>query len=76
MTNALHINWTEVSSTGIATSRDPDLGGIIDQCISDKTWFVIFNSAHIESIEGLPSREAAFAAHNAAIHATYELVGA
>lgn len=71
MQGILPQGWTQSRPNGIATSQDPVLGGIIDQCIADKTWFVIFNSALIGSIEGLASREAAFEAHAKAIDETY-----
>jgi hypothetical protein len=71
MQDALPNGWTQSRPGGIATSSDPDLGGIIDQCIADKTWFIIFNSSRIETIEGLPSRAAALEAYAKAIGETY-----
>ena len=50
----------------IATNIDPDLGGIIDCTIATGEWFVIFN-ADIPAIEGIATRDEAFAAHAAAI---------
>jgi hypothetical protein len=64
--------WTQVAN-GIATNNDPILGGIIDQNIVSGKWFVIFNSDEIEAIEGIDARAEAFAAHAAAIEATYAL---
>lgn len=66
--------WTEASANGLACSNDPHLGGIIDCTIATKEWFVIFNSDKIESIGGLPSRDAAFEAYDAAINETFWLV--
>lgn len=34
--------WTE-GGNGSLMSADPINGGIIDKCIADGTWFVIFN---------------------------------
>ncbi len=73
MATTLTNGWTEAYAGGIATNNDPDLGGIIDSAIVSGEWFVIFNSDHIAPIEGLPNRDAAFAAHAAAIAATYVL---
>lgn len=64
--------WNEGAS-GIATSTDPQLGGIIDKAIVSGEWFVIFNSDQLESLEGFKTRAEAFAAHEAAIRATYWL---
>lgn len=69
----LPTGWTESAPGRIATNRDPVLGGIIDNEIVSGRWFVIFNSDHIAPIDDLPNREAAFAAHSAAIEATYVL---
>ena len=40
--------WAYASADGMRIKQDPQLGGIIDQAISDKKWFVIFHH------EGLP----------------------
>lgn len=64
--------WTEAHAGGIATNRCPDLGGIIDNNAAGLGWFVIFN-ANIPAIEGLPSRDAAFAAHARAVNAHFGL---
>lgn len=71
MTNAL-INWNAGPGT-IMTNTDPHLGGIIDRAIVSKKWFVIFNSDEIAPVEELESREAAIAAHEAAVRNTYLL---
>lgn len=59
--NTLPAGWTEATPGGMATNRCPERGGIIDKNTAGLGWFVIFN-ADIPAIEGLPSREAAFAA--------------
>ena len=71
MTYAL-INWNAGPGT-IMTNTDPHLGGIIDRAIVSGKWFVVFNSDEIAVIEDLDSREAAVAAHEAAIRNTYLL---
>lgn len=70
--NTLPEGWTEVRPGGMATNRCPDLGGIIDCNAAGLGWFVIFN-ADIPAIEGLPSRDAAFAAHARAIAAHFDI---
>ena len=62
----LPAGWTEAAPGEIAINRDPDLGGIIDRNIAGLGWFVIFNT-DLPPIEGLPSRDAAFIAHDQAI---------
>lgn len=74
MANKLNNGWVEAYEGGIATNNDPVLGGIVDKAIASGEWFVIFNSDHIAPIDGLPSREAAFEAHQRAIEATYYLI--
>ncbi len=66
------ITWNEIPN-GIASNNDPKLGGIIDNEIVSGLWFVIFNDDDIATIDGLPSRDAAFVAHAAAINAKYWL---
>jgi hypothetical protein len=66
------VNWNAGPGT-IMTNTDPQLGGIIDCAIVSGQWFVIFNSDKIDAIEGLSSREAAIAAHDAAVRGTYWL---
>lgn len=56
----LPLGWTEVISGGLATNRDPLIGGIIDHAIVDEKWFVIFHHEEIAGIEGLESRDEAF----------------
>jgi hypothetical protein len=64
--------WTQFRSNGLATNEDKDVGGIIDcECNADGSqdytaWFVIF-SCGIATINGLPSKRAAFEAHLAAL---------
>jgi hypothetical protein len=67
--DALPEGWTEAYPGGIATNRDPDLGGIVDRTVASEMgegmpggWFVIFHRDGIEPIEDLPSREEAFEA--------------
>jgi hypothetical protein len=54
--------WTEASPGGMATSRDPILGGIIDRTIVTGEWFAIPNRPGIGPLEGFKNRPAAFAA--------------
>lgn len=74
MANELPAGWTQVNSNSIATSNDPELGGIIDKAIVSGKWFVIFNSDRIDALEGFETRDAAFAAHNEAINHAYWLI--
>lgn len=73
MTNNLPHGWTESRPGALACNADPELGGIIDRTIKTGEWFVIFNSDHIATIDGLPTREAAFEAYSKAINKTYWL---
>lgn len=66
------VTWNEIPN-GIATCNDPELGGIIDQAIVSKRWFIIFNSPHIDVIEDFATREEAFAAHEKIVRETYLL---
>lgn len=54
--------WTEASVGGLATSRDPINGGIVDRAIVSGEWFAIANRPGVAPIEGLASRAEAFAA--------------
>ncbi|WP_431798024.1 hypothetical protein SGO26_30095 (plasmid) [Cupriavidus metallidurans] len=60
--------WTEARPGGLATNPDPLTGGIIDSAIVDGTWFVVFHRDDLKVLEGLPSRESAFAAFFKAVH--------
>jgi len=62
MTFELPEGWTEATPGGLATSRDPVLGGIIDQTIVTGEWFAIANRPGIGPLEGFKNRAAAFAA--------------
>lgn len=64
----LPAGWTESTPGGMATNRDPVDGGIVDKSRADGLWFVIFNREDMKSIEGLPSRKAAFEAFFAALY--------
>jgi hypothetical protein len=54
--------WTEATPGGMATSRDPVLGGIIDKVIVTGEWFAIANRPGVGPLEGFKNRPAAFAA--------------
>jgi hypothetical protein len=67
--SALPEGWTEAWPGGMATNRDPDLGGIVDRTILHSMgkampggWFVVFHRDGLATVEELPSREEAFEA--------------
>ena len=61
----------KVSSTGMACSNDPQLGGIIDSEIVSGLWFIIFNDDDLEMITGLKTQEEAFKVFTDNINAKY-----
>lgn len=69
--------WSETRANGMAINADPVLGGIVDQNIASGKWFVVFNHADIESVEGFDSRDAAFEAFYAALndHVSAQMAG-
>lgn len=53
-------NWEHLSPDGMATNRDPGVGGIIDKNIDG--WFVIFNNDRFQHMEGFATKAEAFEA--------------
>lgn len=70
----LPLGWKEATPGGLATCADPIYGGIVDSQIraasvnGDGAWFAIFNDSELSPIEGLATRDAAFAAFFTALH--------
>lgn len=70
----LPLGWNEAAPGGLATCGDPIYGGIVDSQIraasakGDGAWFVIFNDDELSTIEGLATRDAAFAAFFTTLH--------
>lgn len=60
---ALPTGWSEAFPGGLACSADPVTGGIIDNEIVSKKWFVIFNREDLPTIDGLASRDDALHAY-------------
>ncbi len=56
----LPTGWTESSPGGLATSKDPISGGMIDKEIASGKWFVIPENGSIEKMEGFATRKQAF----------------
>lgn len=56
---ALPEGWSEATLGGMATSRDPVNGGIVDQAIVSGEWFAIANRAGVAPLEGFQDRAAA-----------------
>ena len=52
------------SENGLICGNDPITGGIIDQEIASKKWFLIFLNPVLEMVGDLPSRDAAIAEYN------------
>jgi len=68
-TATLPKGWSESRPGALATNPDPALGGIIDRQIVSGEWFIIFNNRAIPDVEGLPSRDQAFATFQASMAA-------
>lgn len=58
----LPTGWTEATPGGMATNRDPVVGGIVDDEIVSGKWFAIANRGDIPTLTGFSSRAEAFAA--------------
>ena len=56
----LPAGWTESSPGGLATSKDPISGGMIDKEIASGKWFVIPENGSIQKMEGFSTRKEAF----------------
>lgn len=65
--NQLPSGWQESSPGGLVTNTDEMNGGIIDRALMTDEWFVIFNRAGMEPVDGLKSRSEAFEAFAAAM---------
>ncbi|ABO60310.1 hypothetical protein LA345_37420 (plasmid) [Burkholderia vietnamiensis] len=65
---ALPVGWTEATPGGLATNRDPDVGGIVDSEIGSGLWFAIANRDGIPTLDGYGTRQAAFDALHEAIN--------
>ncbi|WP_249204635.1 hypothetical protein [Burkholderia cenocepacia] len=66
--------WTEAYPGGIATNRDPQVGGIVDSEIGSGLWFAIPNRDDIPDLQGFATRQHAFEALQDAIRtATVEV---
>ena len=59
--------WTEAFPGGLACNPDPIKGGIIDKEILSGKWFVVFGRVNLPILDGFPSRDEAFRAHEQAI---------
>jgi len=59
--------WTEATPGGMATSRDPVKGGIVDRAIVSKEWFVIFEREGMPDLDGFSTRDEAFRAMEEAL---------
>lgn len=58
----LHNGWNEGWGGGMLISTNPITGGIIDSCIKDSLWFVIFNGKDLV-LEGFETRDIAIDAY-------------
>jgi hypothetical protein len=67
MPDTLPDGWTEAFPGGMATNKDPILGGIVDDELFSGLWFVIFNHEDLEPLDGFSSRQEAFTAHEQTI---------
>jgi hypothetical protein len=56
----LPAGFTQATPGGMAISKDPERGAIIDVNMAGQGWFIIYDGDR-PIVEGLPSREAAFA---------------
>lgn len=59
--------WNHLAPNRIATNPHPEFGGIIDSCIADGLWFVIFNNDAIPNADGFKTKEEAFNYHKSEI---------
>jgi len=66
-TSALPEGWTEAHPGGLATNVDPENGGIIDQAIVTREWFVVFHQDGLKTLDGFATRDAAFEAFHCAL---------
>lgn len=64
---ALPEGWTEARRGGLATNADPENGGIIDQAIVTREWFVVFHQDGLKTLDGFATRDAAFEAFHCAL---------
>ncbi|MEX3555082.1 MAG: hypothetical protein VB131_00100 [Burkholderia gladioli] len=71
---ALPDGWAEAYPGGMATNRDPQVGGIVDSEIGSGLWFAIPNRDDIPDLQGFATRQHAFEALQDAIRtATVEV---
>lgn len=58
--NSNNHGWSDPFNKGIMTNPDPIFGGIIDQNLVTKKWFVIPQNDNIQYCEGFEVRDDAF----------------
>lgn len=71
----LPAGWTESAPGGMATSKDPETGGVVDKQIANGKWFAVANKDGIGTLEGFDTRADAFAALAAAVAKPAESIG-